>query len=135
MGGVMAEGYDVVVVGGGIIGCSVAWRLAQAGRRVAVVERGRVGGEASSAAGGILMPIAGPDVPAQLLSLYLRSLAEYPGFVEEVREATGHPFEFRTTGRLEVGLDDDEVDRLRTIFAHQEPAGVRARWLSAAEAL
>jgi glycine oxidase len=81
------------------------------------------------------MPIASPDLPAQLLSLYLRSLADYPSFVAEVREATGQPFEFRVTGRLEVGLNEDEVTRLRTIFAYQEPAGVRAKWTSREEAL
>jgi glycine oxidase len=81
------------------------------------------------------MPIASPDVPAQLLSFYLRNLAEYPNFVEEVREATRYPFEFRVSGRLEVGLNEDEVDRLRTTYAYQEPAGVRARWLSREEAL
>jgi glycine oxidase len=124
----------VVVIGGGIIGCSIAWRLAQTGRRVAVVERGRVAGEASSAAGGILMPIAHPDLSPQLLSLYLRSLADYPRFVAEVREATGQPFEFRITGRLEVGLNEDEVARLRTIYAYQEPADIRAQWLNRQEA-
>ncbi len=128
------SGYDAVIIGGGIIGCSIGWRLAQSGRRVAVVERGLIGGEASSAAAGVLMPIAGPDPTDRLLSFYLTSLGMFGAFVDEVRDVTGHAFEYRVSGRLEVALTDDEVAQLRQSFAYQEPAGVRSRWLSGAEA-
>jgi len=53
---VTARSADVVIIGGGIIGCALAYRLAKAGVRVTVVERGEIGGEASSAAAGIVGP-------------------------------------------------------------------------------
>jgi glycine oxidase len=62
-----ANGYDTIVIGGGIIGCSIAWRLAQAGQRVAVLERGHVGGEASSAAAGVLTSKFTPDHSQHLI--------------------------------------------------------------------
>jgi glycine oxidase len=131
----MQTGYDAIVIGGGIIGCSVAWRLAQTGRKVALLERGHVGGEASSAAGGIFIPEASPDVPEQQLRLWDTSNQMYPAFVDEVRAVTGQAFEFRVSGRLEVGYSDEDVARLREHFALQGPAGIRARWLTGADAL
>jgi glycine oxidase len=131
---VMPEVYDAIVIGGGIIGCSVAWRLAQTGRKVAVVERGRVGGEASSAAGGILVPKAGPETPDALLRFWKASHDMYPAFVDEVRAVTGQAFEFRAAGQLAVAVDDADVAKLKETFPLQAPAGIRAEWLSGAEA-
>src|SRR5713226_4742774 len=127
----VSELFDAVVVGGGIIGCATAWRLAQTGRRVALLERGRLGGEASSAAGGILIPANAPNLPRPLLEFWKTSNALYPAFVAETRELTGHAFEFRVLGRLAVGFDDDDTERLRQTFALQAPAGIRAEWLAA----
>jgi glycine oxidase len=131
----MAESYDAIVIGGGIIGCSVAWRLAQSGRRVALVERGHVGGEASSAAGGIFVPISSPDTPGHLLEFWKTSNKLYPAFADEVRAATGQSFEFSISGRLVAGFDDEDVTRLRQTYEYQAPAGIRAEWLSGADAL
>src|SRR5258708_39547024 len=96
----MERRYDAIVVGGGIIGCSIGWRLAQAGWKVAVVERGHVGGEASSAAAGVLTPKATPAISSHLIAFRTQSNAMYPAFVEEVRAMTGHAFQFRVRGHL-----------------------------------
>lgn len=130
----MRSGYDAVVIGGGIIGCSVAWRLAQRGRTVALLERGRVGGEASSAAGGIFIPEAETGLSPDLLRFWDTSNQMYPAFVDEVRSVTGEAFEFRVNGRLVVAFSDEDVARLRQDFELQAPAGIRAEWLSGAEA-
>jgi glycine oxidase len=130
----MAETYDAIVIGGGIIGCATAWRLAQTGRRVALLERGHIGGEASSAAGGIFVPEASPETPSHQLRLWNRSNELYPSFAEEVRETTGQAFEFRVSGRLVVASTEDEVAQLREHFALQAPGGIRAEWLTGADA-
>jgi len=49
---------DVIVVGGGVIGCAIGYYLAREGVSVAIVERGEIGCEASSAAAGMLAPLA-----------------------------------------------------------------------------
>jgi glycine oxidase len=130
----VSESFDAVVVGGGIIGCSVAWRLVQTGRRVAVLERGHVGGEASSAAGGLLSPHGAADRPAHLLRLWDLSNKLYPQFVEDVRAATDQLFDYRRCGRVTVAITDDEVAKLHREFLLQEPSRVNARWLSGADA-
>jgi glycine oxidase len=127
--------YDAVVIGGGIIGCSIAWRLAQTGRSVVVLERGHVGGEASSAAAGVLTPKATPEIPKHLLDFRVASNAMYPTFVEEVRATTGHAFEFRVSGHLLPGFTETEVRDLQASYALQAPAGIRAELVSGADAL
>jgi glycine oxidase len=131
----MANNYDAIVIGGGIIGCSVAWRLAQTGRRVALLERGHVGGEASSAAGGIFCPKASPDTPDDLFRFWSTSHDLYPAFVDEVKAVTGHAFELRVAGQLAVAFTDQDVAQLAASFPLQAASGIRAQWLTGAEAL
>ena len=51
------ERYDMIVVGAGIVGCSVSYQLAKSGLKVALLDKGRVAGEASQAAAGMLAPL------------------------------------------------------------------------------
>ena len=68
---------EALIVGAGVVGCAVAWRLQQAGVRCTVLERSIPGAEASSAAGGILAPQAEADGPGPFLELCLASRALY----------------------------------------------------------
>src|SRR5947208_11569022 len=117
---------DVIVIGGGIIGCSIAWRLTREGVRVVLIEREQPGAEASSAAAGLLVPEAGPHVPAPLLAHWLASLQMYPAFVAALREETGIPFEYRTTGRLVVAPNEHDLAVLQRGHHLQCAAGVRS---------
>jgi len=120
---------DIVVIGAGLIGSSVAWRLAQHGHRVTVVEKGEPGVEASWAAAGLLQPEAGREAGPQLLQLWLNSLANYGAFIAEIREVTGIAVEYRTTGRLVAAFDEVEEAALREKFQAQAGTGIRAEWL------
>ena len=71
--------YDVVVLGGGIIGCALAEELARQGQRVALIERGRIGAEASAAAAGILSSQVDLDRPGPFFTLCQASRRLYPG--------------------------------------------------------
>src|SRR5690349_2453947 len=123
---------DVVVIGGGIIGCAIAWRLAREGAAVRLVERGRLGAEASWAAGGQLVPLASPNLPRPLLDHYLAGTRLYGDFVAALREEGGPPFEYRVSGRLIVATTDEELAALEATAARQGPAGIRAELWSAA---
>src|SRR5687768_3716320 len=95
---------DVIVIGGGVIGCSIAWRLAQAGLKVAVIERGRIGCESSRAAAGMLSPQGGAESGGPFFDLCLRSRAFYREFGQEVSEASGIGIEYKDEGTLFVTI-------------------------------
>ena len=123
---------EVLIVGAGVVGCAVAWRLQQAGVRCTVLERSIPGAEASSAAAGILAPQAEADGPGPFLELCLASRALYPGFVRELREASDVDVAFRACGVLAVQLDDTGIEHARRRIGWQQARGLDATWLDAA---
>lgn len=123
--------FDVAVVGAGVIGCAVAWRLGQAGLRVAVVERGAVGREASHAAGGMLAPLAEADCADEFFELAIASRAMYAGLAEELRRATGVDIEYRTEGTLFLILSDEDEEELERRWRWQHEAGLNVQRLKA----
>lgn len=128
-----AAGADVIVVGGGIVGCAVAWALASRGASVTVAERnGRVCLEASNAAAGMLAPLSEADGPGPLLEFSLAALADYPAAVEDVQAATGIDVEFRRTGILRVALNDADAHALSRQLQWQRTTGLELHELDGA---
>jgi glycine oxidase len=115
---------DVVIVGGGIIGGSIAFDLAGRNLRVAVLDRQELMREASWAAAGMLSPA--PDCPAAipLVPLGRASLALYPKFVEAVEDASGLRSGFRTGGAVEVICHGDAERELSTLVAVHHGLGL-----------
>jgi glycine oxidase len=105
--------FDVIVVGGGVIGLAAAWRMAHRDLRVVVLERGEPGGETSGVAAGMLAPIAEAD-PAEgsLLRLGIASAQAYPEFVAELQALTGADAGYLRCGTLTVARDRDEAEAL-----------------------
>ncbi len=124
---------DVIIIGAGVIGLAIARALAQRRLRVAVLERGEPGREASWAAAGMLAPQGEVTAQGVFLDLGLRSRELYPGFAAALKEETGLDIEYRTEGALHLALDDEEADHLREIAAHQERAGFSAEWLDGSD--
>ena len=114
---------DVLIVGGGLIGSSIAWRLAQQGRRVTMVDAGNLGGEASTAGAGMLAPASEAAKQSPWLELGVRSLRLYPQFLEELQSETGREVEYRTCGCLYLDPGDD-ADRLESLH---RSAGMRVQ--------
>src|SRR3954453_9134692 len=97
--------FDVAVVGAGIAGLAAAWRAAQTGLRVVVLERGTPGCGASAVAAGMLAPATEADFGEdELLRLNLESAALWPAFAAELEEATGMPTGYRADGALVVAV-------------------------------
>jgi len=105
---------QVVVVGSGIIGASIAWRLAQAGLRVKIFEAGKFGSEASWAAAGMLTPGTEFQEPSIWADLARESMTLYPAFVDELRAESGLPIDFQMDSG--EGLVDPR-DILRALYA------------------
>jgi glycine oxidase len=131
----MPRQADVLVVGGGVIGCAIAYELAKAGLAVTVVERGSPGCEASSAGAGMLIPGAASSAPSPMLNLALASKALYPDLALELRERTGLDVEYETGGNLHCFLDEGDEALGRASCAWQREAGLKAELLGRAEAL
>ncbi|EWY41310.1 glycine oxidase [Skermanella stibiiresistens SB22] len=125
---------SVAIVGAGVIGLGIGWRLAAAGCRVDVFDKGEAGTGASHAAAGMLA--AGVEVePGEegQLPLNRHSQELWPGFAAELRAASGIDVELRTEGTLVVALNADDVARLRFNFDLQKSLGLDHAWLSGAE--
>lgn len=128
------RGVDVAIVGGGIIGCLIAYELARKGARVAVVERREIGREASWASAGIIAPPNEPGMPPEKVELHRRTMRAYPWLVAAVQEETGLEVGYRQTGEIAVALDDEEAERLRRLAAWQAEQGFDGEWVEADEA-
>ena len=104
---------DVVIVGGGVMGCATAYYLARAGVSVAIVEQNRIGGapSASGASAAIVEALAGSARPlAEQTQLARRLLAELAPLL---LERTGIDIEWQTLGTIRLAFSEREVTSLR----------------------
>jgi glycine oxidase len=125
-----SRNYDAIVVGGGVVGLCCAWRAAQRGARVAVLDRDRPPAGATRVAAGMLAPVGELAFgEPQLLELTLAAAQLYPGFVAELEAASGVSTEYRRDGALHVALDRDEAAELRRVHELQRSLDLGAEWL------
>jgi glycine oxidase len=126
----------IAIVGGGVIGLSIGWRLAEAGCPVDVYERGKAGRGASWAAAGMLAAgVESEPGEEGLLPLTRASQALWPGFARALEAASGIDVGLREEGTLVIALTRDDAERLRFTFDLQRRLGIEIEWLSGAEAL
>ncbi len=124
-----------VVIGAGVIGLGIAWRLAQAGCAVAVYDRGTAGHGASWAAAGMLAAAVETEPGEEsLLALTLESQRLWPYFAREVEAASGTSVGYRDEGTMVVALTRDDAEQLRFSYEFQKGLGLDLEWLSGAAA-
>jgi glycine oxidase len=117
-------GPRVSVTGGGIIGLSIAWRLAQRGADVTVFEARRLGRESSWAGAGMLAPGGELNGRSRLTDLALESLGLYPEFVDELYRESGVAIEFRPCGAFSLAYSSGEAEDLKTLAETQNQLGI-----------
>lgn len=127
--------YDCLIIGGGVVGLSIAWQAASAGLRVMVVERGALGREASWAGAGILPPANRVLAAHPLDQLRGLSAELHAAWAEQLRELTGIDTGYRKCGGLYVAGSLGESAALRGMMSAAEEEGVRAERLTADEAV
>jgi glycine oxidase len=125
--------YDVIIAGGGVIGASIAWRLARNHIRVLLCDARTIGAEASSAGAGMLTPGGEFDQPSPLLDFAISSLGRYQTFVDEIQADSGLPVEFRRTSAVQIALTGDELESLGNRAAFQRTAGIPSKVLTTDE--
>jgi len=114
-----AKSFDVAVAGGGVIGLAVAWRAAQAGADVVVLDAGR-DGAAWPVSAGMLAPVAEAEFGHDaLLALGLESARRWPAFADELAAASGRDPGYRRCGTLVVARDRDEAEALERELAYR----------------
>ena len=124
----MAKTADVVIVGGGIMGCATAYYLAKEGLKPVVVERSDIGGEASGSNGGGVRQSA-------------RNLKEMPLAMESIRmygelhEELGMDVEYVRKGNLRLCTNQDEMETMRKSVESQKTAGLELMMLDRKEVL
>ena len=123
-------GTDAIVIGGGVIGCSIGYHLAKAGVTATILERGELGMAASNAASGILSSLFGnPTDP--YTRLVNSSLAMFHELAPELSEASGVDIEFVQSGELELALSEDEAQMLHAAVEDGGWRSPEAQWLDA----
>ena len=119
---------SVIVIGAGIVGCTVAYDLAKAGARVQVIESRRPGKGATRASAGILAPyIEGHEDSFRTLGA--RSLGMFDDFIARLRQDSDHDVYYQRNGTFELAFTDADAIRLSALVTVLAKQGVEARWV------
>lgn len=118
---------DVAVLGAGIAGLSIAWRLLRRGATVSVVSG--VEPAASAVAAGMLAPMPETEINPAIGRVAVAALRAYPEFLESLAEDTGLRTGFYRCGLLRVAYGDDEAVAIRDNVGAYEAAGMPSQWL------
>lgn len=122
--------FDTIVVGGGIIGLSIAWRAAQLGLSVCVVNRPDGEPAASRVGAGMLAPVTEVNFGEErLLRLNIESASRWPSFASELSEISGIDLLTGPHSTLHVALDRDQAESLRRLFDFQQELDLQVTWL------
>ena len=119
----------VIIVGGGVIGCSTGYHLQAAGADVVVLERGEIGGEASGAAAGMLIAPIDDTENEAINELRRASLAMYPELIERVQDLSGIDVEYKRPGMLRTAMTPGSARGLKAVAARQDGL----EWIDAAD--
>ena len=130
----MSGSGHVVIAGGGVIGSGIAYELARRGVPVTLIERGRIGGEASWASAGIISHPSRPWMKPERVELGRISLERYPALVAELEARTGLGIDYRRPGEWVIAVDDEHAEAERAIAAWQRGMGLHVEDVPPAEA-
>lgn len=133
-----SKSISVHIIGGGVNGLAIAWRLAQAGCSVDVFDAGAIGPGtrgATWAAGGMLAAnVEAEPGEEALTALCLDSQQRWPAFRDELEAASGISVGYRDEGIMVVATNRDEAAALKHHYDYQTGIGLTLEWLTPAEA-
>lgn len=127
----MADRFDVAIAGAGVVGLAAARALAQAGRRVLVLDPGAPGGEASAASAGMLAAQIEAHAGEALLRFGIAGRERHQALANDCA-AAGHPYALAMSGISVVAFDDPRATELEAQAEAQRALGLDAVWLTRA---
>lgn len=119
----------VVIAGGGVIGCAIAYYLAKAGADVTVLERGNIAQEASSAAAGMILSPFDELGPRPLVRLQRASFDMYPKLVKQLEQESGSDIEYRLCGLIRPAADEKRAQHLRALTKRSRNQKAGVEWV------
>jgi len=125
---------DVLIIGGGGIGCSIAYFLRKKQRDVVLLERGEIGGQASRAAAGLLAPLGPLSGPGPFADLVLAGFSSLSSLVPELEDSSGIRMIYEQTGALRTIRNPKRIPHLQKRLKSWQPLGLQLYWLSGEEA-
>jgi len=125
----MAEKFDVVVIGAGVIGCSIAYYLAREGIKVALLERESFGSGSSAHATGFISLLGTEFTPGLSFQFGLESYREFPSLVAELEDATGMDLLYQRRPSLRLALEESEEQLIKDLMTWQQEH-VAMRWIT-----
>ena len=128
----MPKTADVVVIGAGVVGCSVAYYLAREGINVTILEREAIGSGASAHATGSLSLLGAEFSPGASFQIARASSSEFQQIVPELESATGMDLLYQRRPSLRLALDDEEAGLIKSLMVWQQPH-VKMHWIDAHE--
>ena len=128
----MPKNADVVVIGAGVVGCSVAYYLAREGVNVTLLEREAIGSGASAHATGSLSLLGAEFSPGASFQIARASYSEFQQIVPELESVTGMDLLYQRRPSLRLALDDEEADLIKSLMVWQQPH-VKMHWIDARE--
>ena len=121
----------ILIIGGGIIGLSIAWRLIGIGKKVIIIDKKNLGKEASWAAAGMLSGrLDLKPCEKKLLPIFEKSHLAWPKFAEELENKSGKSIGYKKEGTLRVACNLDEEKKLKNNYDFLKNNKVNITWLS-----
>jgi glycine oxidase len=128
------QATDVVIIGGGVIGCAIAYFLRQQRIDVTLFEQGEIGGQASGAAAGLLAPLGPLSGPGPFANLVLAGFACLTALLPELEEKSGIRLGYEQTGAMRIIRHPKRAAHLQKRLHSWLPLGLQLYWLSGEEA-
>ncbi|MFF2445485.1 NAD(P)/FAD-dependent oxidoreductase [Neobacillus sp. NPDC058068] len=129
----MGNLFDVAIIGGGVNGSSIAYQLSKMGRKVIIIEKGRLACQASSAAAGMLAAQAEIEQDGPLFQLALKSQAMFATLSSELFEYTGIDIEYVNKGMLKIAETEQLAFEVKKQVIFQRNWDPTITWLNTKE--
>lgn len=124
---------QITIVGGGVVGCFLAYRLSLEGMSITLLEKDSPGAGASGASAGNIQPVTGQNIAFEA-ELGAESLALYRKYLPAIKAESGIDFREQNVRYLYAATNSEEESNVRDLAAQISSAGLRVEWVDSKSA-